>query len=98
MEVPAAPPVDDRPQWGMRHLAAGFGVLALVVWFPFYAFVSLLGPQWAVIPALVVWEVFFGLAVWWFRAHPWRTLATGVGAIVLWHVVGFGLDALGWNA
>lgn len=98
METRAEPPVDDRPRWGMRHLAAGLGVLLLVVWFPFYAFVSLLGPRWAVIPALVVWAAFFGLAVWWFRAHPWRSLAAGVLAIVLWHVVGFGLEALGWNA
>lgn len=99
----AAPggPGPDGPapeMWGLRHVWAAFGVLLLVIWFPFYAFVRLIGPDWAVIPALAVWLSFFGLAVWWFRGHPVRTFFVGVAAIVVWHAAGLVLDGLGYSA
>lgn len=87
-----------RTGWGWRHLWSGLGLLLLLFWFPFYAFVSLVAPAWAVIPALLVWFGFLALAIRWFRPHPVRTFFVGAGAIVLWHAVGLTLDALGWAA
>ena len=84
--------------WGWRHLWAVLGVAVLLLWLPFFAFVSLIGPEWAVFPALVVWGVAMWLCLVWFKRHPVRVLFIGLGAVALWHVVGFGADALGWTA
>jgi hypothetical protein len=82
--------------WGLRHLSSGFGLLFLLIWLPFYAFVSLVAPSWAVVPSLLVWLGFLVLVIRWFRPHPVRAFLAGAGAIVLWHVAGLLLDALGW--
>ena len=85
--------------WHWRHAWSVLGLLALLGWLPFYAFISLIAPGWVVVPALVVWAGFFYLAVRWFKPYPFRVLAVGVGSVVLWHVVGFlGEALLGWTA
>lgn len=84
--------------WGWRHLWSVLGVVVLFLWLPFFAFVSLIGPEWAVFPALAVWGTCMWLCVVWFKRHPVRVFAVGVGAVVLWHVVGLTADALGWTA
>jgi hypothetical protein len=84
--------------WGWRHLWSVLGVLVLFLWLPFFAVVSLIGPQWAVFPALVVWGACLWLCVVWFKSHPVRVLLVGIGAVLLWHLVGLTVDALGWTA
>lgn len=84
--------------WGWRHLLSLLGVFVLVLWLPFFAFVSLIGPEWAVFPALACWGSCLWLCLVWFKRHPRRVLGIGVGAVVLWHLVGFTVDALGWRA
>lgn len=90
--------VNPAPAWGVRHVWALLGMLLVVAWFPFYAFISLISAEWAVVPALMVWALFFGLGVWWFRRHPLRTLVVGITTIAVWHAAGFLLEALGYTA
>jgi hypothetical protein len=85
--------------WHWRHVWSVLGVLALLAWLPFYAFISLIAPSWVVVPAMAVWLGFLVLAVRWFKPYPLRVLAIGLGAVALWYVVGFlGEVAFGWTA
>lgn len=90
---PAAPP------WGWRHLWAVLGVVLLVLWSPFYISIGLVAPGWVTFPAVAVWLTLLGLAGWWFRSHPLRTLAVGAGSIALWLAAVYLFDTLlGWTA
>lgn len=94
--VSAAEPGAAR--WGWRHLWSVGGLLLLLSWFPFYAAISLVAPEWMVVPSLVVWFALLALAVRWFRSRPVNAFMVGVGAIVLWNVVILVGDAFGWTA
>lgn len=86
-------------RWGWRHAWSVLGLVALLMWLPFYALISLIAPAWVVVPAMVVWAGFLYLVVRWFKAYPLRVLAVGVGAVVLWHLAGFVFESLlGWTA
>ncbi len=51
------------------------------------------------IVSVALWLSFVGLAAWWFRPHPLRVLAIGVGAIVLWFLAVYAFDSFfGWTA
>lgn len=85
--------------WERRHLWAVLGVLLLALAAPFYFAIGLVAEDWVTVPAVLVWLVLLALAVWWFRAHPTRTLVVGAGAVVLWLVAVSLFDSvLGWTA
>ena len=84
--------------WGWRHVWSVGGLLLLASWFPFYAAISLVAPEWMVVPSLVVWFGLLAVAVRWFRSRPVHTFLVGVGAIVLWNVVVLVGDSFGWTA
>ncbi|MGH3370798.1 MAG: hypothetical protein ACRDPR_12445 [Nocardioidaceae bacterium] len=95
----ATPSAAVGRRWGWRHLWSLLGFVLLVWWFPFYAYVSLVAPEWTVIPSLLVWLACLGLVIRWFRSHPVRTFLVGLGAIALWSLAAFFFDAvLGWTA
>lgn len=85
--------------WRARHLWSLLGFVLLLWWFPFYAYVSIIAPEWMVLPALAVWVTFLVLVLRWFKPHPVRAFLVGLGAIVLWNLVAlFGDLVLGWTA
>ena len=90
---------DAARGWGWRHASSFAGLLLLVAWLPFYAFVSLIAPEWVVVPALLVWLCLLVVLLRWFKPHPGRALCVGLSAVVLWYVAGYAFDALlGWTA
>lgn len=91
---------DPNPTaWSARHLLALVGMVLLLGTLPFYLFISLIAPSWMVVPAVLVWCVGLVLALRWFRPRPARTLAVGVGAVVLWFLAGYvGEAVFGWTA
>lgn len=85
--------------WGWRHLWAALGIALLAAWSPFYFAIGLVAPGWVSVIAFVLWLAFVGIGAWWFRPHPYRTLAVGVGAIVLWFAAVYLFDyVFGWTA
>ena len=86
-------------RWGWRHLWSVLGLVLLAAWSPFYFSIGLVAPAWVTVVSVALWLSFVGLAAWWFRPHPLRVLAIGVGAIVLWFLAVYAFDTLfGWTA
>lgn len=87
------------PEWGWRHAWSVLGMMLLAGWSPFYFAIGLVAPGWMMLVAVAVWGLLVGLGIWWFRRHPLRTLAVGIGAIALWFVAVYVFDsAFGWTA
>jgi hypothetical protein len=83
--------------WGVRHFWSMLGLVFLLLWLPFFALVPLVGPQWAVYPALAVWGATLVVCLAWFKRYPVRVFLLGFGVVLLWHLFGFAFQALGWR-
>ena len=78
---------DESPNKVLGYVIAGTGVALLVAALPFYLASGLLAPLWAIFVLLLIWALLFGLAIRWFRRHPYRVIALPVAAGVIWFVL-----------
>ncbi len=82
-----------------RHIAAGLGLLLMIVTLPYYLAAGLVAPLWAVIVLVAFWVLLFVLGIAWFRRAPFRVLALPFVAALTWiAVVTLGERLLGWTA